>query len=143
MVVETTGTGMSLKKLAQSTHVHLLGFALLYGLTGFIVSLTSYPGWVRGLIAPLPLVAQIADISCWWLGRMDPVFAKAIWVTGGIVAVGLFLQLTLSLFNMFGRWGKAMLIVMALAACTGGYVVKTQVIDPYLSTEQTTLSQTQ
>jgi hypothetical protein len=54
---------VSLKKLAQTTHVHLLGFGLLYGLTGLILTFTSYPGWLRGLLGPLPLVAQVGDIG--------------------------------------------------------------------------------
>ena len=45
------------------------------------------------LIAPLPLLAQVADISCWWLARLEgPIgeqFAQAILVTGGIVGLSL------------------------------------------------------
>src|SRR5262249_34656173 len=32
--------GMSLTKLAQTTHAHLLSFAMLYGLTGFVFAFT-------------------------------------------------------------------------------------------------------
>ena len=74
--------GMSLSKLAQTTHVHMLGFSMLYGLTGLLFAFTSYPVFVRVLIAPLPLLAQIIDISFWWLARLDepygPGFAAAI-----------------------------------------------------------------
>ena len=133
--VDLTGGGASLKKLAQSSHIHLLGFAMLYGLTGLIVSLTSYPGWLRLLLAPLPLVVQLGDISMWWLARLDPDFARAIIVSGAIVATGLFLQITLSLFNLFGRTGKVMLVILLLSACLGGYVIKERVIDPYMAKE--------
>jgi hypothetical protein len=128
---------MSLPKLAQTTHVHLLGFAMLYGLTGLIFSFTSYPGWVRLLIAPLPLVAQILDISCWWLGRVDPAFAHAILVTGGIVAVGLLIQIVGGLFDLFGKGGKLVLLLLLVAAAGGGYLAKERVIDPYLRQERT------
>ncbi|MCI0461104.1 MAG: hypothetical protein L0Z62_29495, partial [Gemmataceae bacterium] len=104
--VETTEGGMSLKKLAQSTHVHLLGFAMLYGMTGLIFTWTSYPGWIRALLGPFTLLAQVVDISFWWLGRLDPLYARAIVFTGAAVAVGLFLQVVLSLFNLFGTRGK-------------------------------------
>src|SRR5207302_839563 len=33
--------GMPLRKLAQTTHVHLLGFSMLYMLTGLIFALSS------------------------------------------------------------------------------------------------------
>src|SRR5262249_44960211 len=56
--VQTSG-GMSLTKLAQTTHVHLLGFSMLYGLTGLIFAFTSYPGWVRAIFGPFTLVAQL------------------------------------------------------------------------------------
>jgi hypothetical protein len=134
---EASTNGMSLKKLAQSTHVHLLGFAMLYGLTGLIVSFTSYPGWLRCPLAVLPLAAQLTDIGFWWLGRLDPQFARAIVFTGGLVAVGLLLQIVLSLFNLFGRTGKAVLVAALLTAAVGTFVVKTEVIDPYLARERT------
>ncbi len=137
-IESTNGGGMSLKKLAQTTHVHLLGFTMLYGLTGLIVTLTSYPGWVRGLLAPLPLVAQIVDISFWWLGRADPMFAQLVVVTGGIVAMGLGLQIVLSLFNLFGKWGKATIAAGILAAIVGGFFLHQQYLAPYLAREAAT-----
>src|SRR5581483_10667730 len=76
--VDTRAGGMSVQKLAQSTHVHLLSLSVLYGLTGLLFTFTTYPGWVRGVLAPLPLLAQLAEISCWWLARMDPSFGAAI-----------------------------------------------------------------
>ena len=45
--VQTSSGGMAMKKLAQTSHVHLLGFAVLYGFTGLIFTFTSYPGWLR------------------------------------------------------------------------------------------------
>jgi hypothetical protein len=131
-----TATAMSLPKLAQTTHVHLLGFAMLYGLTGAIFCLTSYPGWVRGLVGPLALVAQLVDISCWWLARLDPLFADTILVTGGLVALGLLLQIVGSLLDLFGRAGRVALLLIALAAISSGYVVKEKVINPYLDKEK-------
>lgn len=133
--VETNGGGMSLKKLAQSTHVHLLGFSMLYGLTGLVFALTSYPCWVRVVLAPFPLLVQLVDIACWWLSRADPIFARAIVVTGGMVGAGLFLQIVLSLFNMFGKTGKVVLLLLLIALSVGGYVVTGRYIMPYLVRE--------
>jgi hypothetical protein len=129
------GGGMSLDKLAQSTHVHLLGFSMLYGLTGLIFSFTSYPAGVRWLVAPWPLLVQLVDIACWWLARLDPAYSQVIVVTGGFVAVGLLLQIVLGLFNLFDRTGKVVVAVLLLAAAGGGYVLKTSVIDPHLTRE--------
>lgn len=133
--VETASPGMSLRKLAETTHVHLLGFSMLYGMTGLIFAFTSYPRLIRLVIAPMALLAQLVDIGCWWMGRADPRFAQAIVVTGGIVGVSLFVQIVGSLFNMFGRVGKIVLILLILGGGLGGYLVKERFIDPYLHAE--------
>ena len=138
--VETSDCGMSVKKLAQSSHAHLLALAMLYGLTGLVVTLTTYPAWIRTVLGPFPLVAQVVDIGLWWLGRIDPLYAKAIVFTGGAAALGLCLQIGLSLFDLFGKAGKIFLVILILLACLGGFVAKEWLIDPYLFKE--TLSAT-
>jgi hypothetical protein len=100
--VEPAG-GMSVTKLAQTTHVHLLGFAVLFGLTGLSFSLTSYPGPVRVVAGCGPLVLQVAEIACWWLGRLDVLFARAVVVLGPLVALGLAVQVLGGLWDLFGR----------------------------------------
>jgi hypothetical protein len=131
-----TSTRMSIDKLAQTTHVHLLGFSMLYGLTGLLFAFTSYPGLARAIIAPLPLVAQVVDISCWWLARLDPFFAHVIVCTGGIVAAGLMLQIVLTLFNLYGKAGKGLLLLLLVAGGLGVWQVKEQFIDPHLAVEK-------
>jgi hypothetical protein len=132
---EKNGSGTSLTKLAQSTHVHLLGFSMLYGLTGILLSLTSYPIWFRLAFAPLALVAQLADISCWWLARYDPVFADTIRVTGGIVGLGLLIQISATLVDLFDRKGRLVLAALVLVGLGIGGATWVRVIDPYLKGE--------
>lgn len=138
--VEKAGPGISLTKLAQTTHVHLLGFAMLYGLTGLIVALSSLPALIRLPLAPLALLAQVVDIGCWWLARIDgplgEMFALVIPVSGGVVGASLGLQIILGLFSLFGWFGRFVLVLLIAGAGAGGYVAKEQVIDPYLQTEK-------
>jgi hypothetical protein len=129
-------SGMSLTKLAQTTHAHLLSFSMLFGLTGLVFSLTSFPRWVRVLFSPFTLIAQLVDISCWWLARTDPIFVQVLMVTGGLVALGLCVHIAGSLCNLFGWTGKTILLVLLFGAAAGGMVLKDQVIDPYLVREQ-------
>jgi hypothetical protein len=130
---------MSIEKLTQSTHAHLLSFAVLYCLTGLIFAFTSYPGWFRGLVAPLVLVAQVIDIACWWLARIEgPLgehFAVAILYTGGVVGFGLAIQIVLGLFNMYSLKGKLVLLLLAAAGAFGGYVAYEKVVVPHLAEE--------
>jgi hypothetical protein len=126
---------MSKEALIQSTHVHLLSFSMLYGLTGLIFAFTSYPGIVRAVIAPLPLVAQLVDIACWWLTRLDPMYADGIVIAGGFVALGLLLHIVLSLFSMYGPRGKFVLLVLLVTVGFGSWYAKARYIDPYLAAE--------
>jgi len=130
--VETAGGGVSLGKLAQTTHAHLFGLTMLFGMTGLLLTFTTFPGWLRAPLAVLPLAAQLVEISCWWLGRLDPVYARAVVFLGGAAGTGLFLQISLTLFNMFGRAGKVILILVMLGSVLGGVALKELVIDPYL-----------
>ncbi len=134
------GSGLSVTKLAQSTHVHLLGFSMLYGLTGVIFAFTSLPRLARCLLAPLPLLAQVADVACWWLARVDPVYAKAIIYTGGVVASGLAAHIVLSLFNMYRTPGKVLVLLLLVFGGLGVWQVKERVIDPYLAAEKAALT---
>jgi hypothetical protein len=141
-VTATASSAMSLTKLAQSTHVHLLGFSMLYGLTGLILAFSSYPTWLRVLLCPLPLLAQIADISFWWLARLPeelhgPEFARLIAISGAVVAVGLLLHLVLSLFDLFGRGGKVILLFLFIAVGFGaGTLVGGGHLQEYLQLEK-------
>ncbi|MDB5306268.1 MAG: hypothetical protein JWO38_470 [Gemmataceae bacterium] len=134
-----SGRQISLEKLTQSTHAHLLSFAVLFTLTGLTFAFTSYPGIIRGFLGPVVLVAQAADVSCWWLARLPdsgPFFASCIIATGGIVGLGLVAQIILSLFNMYGPKGKVVLALMFIfAGCLGG-MAYVEVIDPHLREEK-------
>jgi len=98
---EPSSGAMSLEKLALMTHTHMMGFAVLFGLTGIIFSFTSYPALIRGLFGPWTLFFQVIDIGCWWLGRLDPLYAEMIRVTGGLVGFGLAVQIVGGLWDLF------------------------------------------
>src|SRR5262249_23067968 len=107
-------SAMSLTKLAQTTHVHLLGFSMLYGLTGLLLAFTTYRRALRCVLCPLPLAAQVVDISFWWLARLPapygPEVAGLIPVSGAVVAVGLMAHILLGLWDLFNARGRAVLI---------------------------------
>jgi hypothetical protein len=138
-VEKEKGTGMSLPKLAQTSHVHLLGFAMLWGMTGFIFALSSFPTWLRMIVAPAALIGQMVDISFWWLARIDthgPTFAQAITISGGVVGLALAIQILGSLYDLFDKKGEVVLALILLIAAGLGGVVFVKVVDPYLKSEQ-------
>ena len=139
LVVPTVGhtsRQMSLESLVQTTHLHLLSFCVLWMLTGLIFAFSGYPKWFRCLLAPIVLLAQVADVSCWWLARqtdpclflyqyllphgVGPYFALAIIGTGTVVGVGLGLQILLSLWDMYRLPGRVVLFLLLVGGATAG-----------------------
>jgi hypothetical protein len=130
---------LTVEGLTQSTHAHMLSFSMLFAMTGLVFAFTTYPGVVRGVIGPVVLVAQIADISCWWLARSPgygPYFATAIVGTGAVVGLGLATQILLSMFNMYGQKGKAVLFLICLIGLAVVSVVWVKAIAPGLEEQQ-------
>ena len=133
-----TNRQMTVEHLTQTTHLHLLSFCVLWMLTGLIFAFTSYPTWLRCIIAPVVLLAQVADVSCWWLARLDgvgPYFALTIIGTGAVVGLGLWLQIVLSLFNMYRMPGRMVLLVL-LGGAVAGLVALEPIIDGRLTSEK-------
>jgi hypothetical protein len=95
-------TRMPIAKLAQTTHVHLLGLALLYAATGILFCFTGAPRTARVLIAPLPLVAQGIDIGCWWLSRWDAGFTWGVIVGSALAGIGLAIHVSVGLWELSG-----------------------------------------
>lgn len=133
-------TGKSVAKLALSTHVHLLGTTILFALSGLLFSFTGYPALLRAVIAPLPLLAFLADVACQWLARLDPpagvLFARTILLTGALVGGGLGLQVLLGLWAMFAAAGRAVLVLLILLAGGAGYLVMKLYFEPMLQKEK-------
>jgi hypothetical protein len=130
---------LGIEALTQSTHAHLLSFSMLFGLTGLTFAFTSLPAVVRSVVGPIVLVAQLADISCWWLARLDgvgPYFAQTIMLTGAVVALGLMTQILLSLFDMYGWRGRLILAAGAFAFLAGLGVLTVKIIAPALVEER-------
>jgi hypothetical protein len=112
---------------------------MLFALTGLAFAYTTYPRPLRLIVAPLVLVAQVVDIACWWLARVPgpgPYFASAILFTGGVVGVGLGVQIVATLFDLFGKKGRVVLVLLFLAVGAGFGVLYTQAIGPALEAEK-------
>jgi hypothetical protein len=127
--------GMSLPKLAQSTHAHLLSLSVAWFLTGLLFACTSYPTAVRAVFGPWTLVAQVADISCWWLAAKHPSCSPLILITGGLVGLGVVIQVLGTWFDLFQKGGKAILLLVlaALAIAVAGFYLR--IVEPRLQAE--------
>lgn len=129
----------SVESLTQSTHAHLLTFAVLWGSIGFLFAFTPLPAFIRCTVSPLVVIAQTIDIMCWWLARLEgigPYFALTILATGGIVGLGLATQITLILFTMWDTKGKIALALLAGLFLGGFGLAYVKVIKPHLEEEK-------
>jgi hypothetical protein len=120
---------------------------MLYGLTGLILAFSSYPATLRVILCPLPLLAQVVEISFWWLARLPepvgPQLARLIGVTGGIVAVGLLLHIVLGVFDLFGAKGKLVLVLLFGGAIAGAATVhKSGLVSEFLNQEKSAVEAT-
>ncbi len=130
---------IGIEKLTQSTHAHLLSFAMLFSLTGLTFAFTSWNVKMRCLVAPMVVLAQVADVSCWWLARIDgvgPMFATAIIFTGTAVALGLVIQIFGSLWDMWTGKSRLLLLLVLAAGLAGLGAVVTKAIVPALEAEK-------
>ena len=137
--VPSKSSAKSLEKLALSSHVHLLGFAMLYGITGFCLAMTGLPNFIKLILAPSALIIQVLEISCWWFARLDqpagPLFASAIPVLGGLVALGLLSQILLSLWDMYENSGRKIIIMLLFAGAIFGATIGVKYVLPFLKEE--------
>jgi cytochrome c553 len=135
---------ISLDKLTQSTHAHLLSFAMLFSLTGLVFAFTSYPAALRSILGPWVLIAVVADVSLWWLARLSdqwgPYFAHGIIGTGAAAGVGLMLQVTLSLLNMYGPKGKFVVLALYALAAIAAWQVYDHKVKPGLDAKRESLA---
>jgi hypothetical protein len=134
---------IGMEKLTQSTHAHLLSFAVLFSLTGLVFAFTSYSTVLRCVLGPWVLVAVVTDVSLWWLARLcdqwGPYFAMGIIFTGGAVGVGLMLQITFSLLNLYGWKGKIVILGLFALAGLGVAVLYVNKVKPGLEEKQKAL----
>ena len=70
------------------------------------------------------------------VSRHGATFAALIPISGGIVALGLGLHILLTLFDIFGKWGRGILVVLVVAFLGFGFGVKDKVTR-YLENEKT------
>lgn len=127
---------ISISKLTQSTHAHLLSFAVLFSLTGLIFALSSWPAWMRVIGGPWVVVMVFADVSMWWLARLcdeyGPFFAMAVILTGFLAAVGLFVHIAGSLFTMYGLKGRVVIGLLFVVGAVAGGAFVTKLLVPAL-----------
>ena len=84
--------GMSAAKRATTTHAHLFGMTVLFGLLGAVFLFTGASPRTKAIVVSAPFVGMFLDIGSWWLAILSPAFCWGI-VAGGTLLAGSLLVL--------------------------------------------------
>jgi hypothetical protein len=92
------------KKLVHITHAHVLSIPVFTMIVGSLFLLTGFGSGIKLLLAPLPMLAVMADIGSWWLARYSEPFIYVIAASGAVFGIAYALQILCILGSMwFGR----------------------------------------
>lgn len=95
---------ISIPRLVQVTHVHILSIPVFTFLVGVLFLMTGLPQFVKLVLTPLPMLAIILDIGSWWAARWVEPFIYVIGAAGALFGVTYALQiLCILLSTWFGR----------------------------------------
>lgn len=96
----------SVKKLVHVTHAHIFTIPVFALIVGALFLMTGLSPRVKLILAPLPMLAVIADIGSWWLARFFEPFIYLIAASGGVFGTAYGLQILCILASMWlGKTG--------------------------------------
>ncbi len=105
-VLTSMDMGQSVKGLVRVSHVHLFGMSFIFFMTGGIFALSEINVRWRCLLIATPFVAIWLDIGSWWFTKLEPIFAYTVIFGGFLMGISLFLQIVISLGEMWIWNGK-------------------------------------
>lgn len=92
-------------EMFQTVHNHMFGLSLTFLLTGTLFYFSSFPGGtVKMVLLTEPFLSVFLSFGSFWLVRyVSPVWTWLLLASGALMAVGFFLQVSLSLFDLIVR----------------------------------------
>ena len=95
-------TGTDLFTLVRVSHIHLFGLTFIFFIVGLIFSHAFIrPVWFKCTVMALPFVTIGIDVCSWYLTKLVPIFAWAVLVSGGVMALCFAFMWTISLYQMW------------------------------------------
>jgi hypothetical protein len=94
--------GMSAAKRATTTHAHLFGMTVLFGLLGAVFLFTGTRRGVKAIVVAAPFAGMALDIGSWWLALLSPAFCWGIVAGGALLASSLVVLVARPLWEMWG-----------------------------------------
>jgi hypothetical protein len=88
-------------RLVHITHIHILTMPVFSFLVTVLFLMTGVPQGLKTVLAPLPLLAVLLDISGWWAARYIEPFIFVIGAAGGLFGATYALQILCVLWGMW------------------------------------------
>ena len=83
----------SLKTLVLITHQHILSIPVFTLIVGSLFLMTGFNSAIKTILVPLPMLAVVADIGCWWAARYVEPLVYVIAASGAVFGTTFGLQI--------------------------------------------------
>ncbi|MGD0092987.1 MAG: hypothetical protein ABSE73_23995 [Planctomycetota bacterium] len=96
--------GLDAARLLLLTHVHLLGLAVIFLITGAAVGATLWPVWLRGTLMAAGPLGVLATVGGWWAVRYGGApWAPLVFLGGILMVAGFGLSVLAALYDLWLR----------------------------------------
>ncbi len=99
--------GMSISRLITLSHIHIIGIGVIFALSGIIFLFTAVNEKLKIVLLIIPFASLITDVFSWWLTKLMPAFAIAVFIGGVFTVIGFFIQFVISLLMMWTSCGES------------------------------------
>jgi len=95
-------TGASIPSLTRVSHIHLFGISFIFFFVGMIFVMAKMDSMIlKSVAVSMPFVAQLLDISSWWLTKFNPEFAWLVIIGGTGMGLSFALMWVVSIYEMW------------------------------------------
>ncbi len=98
--------GVSASRLITLSHIHMISIGVIFALSGMIFLFTPVNEKFKTVLLIFPFGALMLDVFSWWLTKLTPVFAIAVFIGGVFTVIGFFIQFMISLKTMWKSTDK-------------------------------------
>jgi hypothetical protein len=99
--------GISIHRLITLSHIHMISIGMIFALSGIIFLFTPINERLKMILIIFPFGSLLMDVFSWWLTKLIPVFAIAVFIGGVFTVIGFFIQFVISLLMMWKSSGES------------------------------------
>ncbi len=97
------GSGVGYVTLLSLAHIHMMGLSVVFFMVGYIFVHSSFPPRWKATLAVLPFAAFLADVSGWFLTKLNYGWVYLVLLGGGTFVLSVAAMILLSLWDIWVR----------------------------------------